>query len=108
MIEIPINMLLRIDLAAVKLGASIKTFSFHLKISGKKTFRIKKGQKKLKRKKADRKQPVIEEYHRIDKTGMKPHRIATTIKENLEKWQRDVPSVDTIKRYLKEEKLIKP
>jgi hypothetical protein len=68
--------------------------------------RIRSGKDALKKKKADRMQPVIEAYFRIDKEGMKPHRIATTIKEYLESIHKTTPSIDTIKRYLKEENLI--
>ena len=80
-------------------------YSAALKDEGHKQFRITKGINKKAIKMLVKKQPVLEEYYRIDR-GMKPHRIATTIKANLEKLQRDVPSVDTIKRYLREEKLI--
>jgi len=106
MVEIPINMLLRIDLSTAKLRTDITAISLQLKVAGKEIFRIKRGQTRLKKTKADKMQPVLEAYYRIDKNGMKPHRIATTIKEYLESIQKNPPSIDTIKRYLKEEKLI--
>jgi hypothetical protein len=51
---------------------------------------------------------VLETYYRhkdIDKS-MKPHRVATIIRNLLGKKMQKPPSLNTIKRYLKEEKLI--
>jgi len=68
--------------------------------------RLKKSKDALKKKKDTKKQPVLEAYYKIDKTGMKPYRIVKTIEAFLSKQQQKVPSVDSIDRYLKEEKLI--
>ena len=48
-----------------------------------------------------RAQAVIEEYYRFDTKDMKFHKIATTISEKLHEKGKDVPSIDTIKRWLR-------
>jgi predicted RNA-binding protein with RPS1 domain len=106
MVKIPINMLLRIDLTTAKLHAEIAAHCLQIEDLGKYNFRIKRSKTRLEKTKADKMQPVLEAYYKIDKDGMKPHRIATTIKEYLESMQKNPPSIDTIKRYLKEENLI--
>lgn len=102
---VPSHWVYKVDWATLQLSNMASIYSAALKDEGHKQFRITMGINKKANKILEKKQPVLEEYYRIDR-GMKPHRIATTIKANLEKWPGDVPSVDTIKRYLKKEKLI--
>lgn len=76
------------------------------KIAKDTEFRINLGKSKIAKTKAERKQSVLEEYHRIETNGISKNKIAKSIKENLEKWRKDAPSLNTIKRYLEEEGLI--
>jgi hypothetical protein len=104
--DIPVNVERKIDFVMLRLvKKSLFDNSVYYKMSTdyRRTERSIKAKRKTK---ADRKQPVLETYHKIHRTGMRPHRIATIIKEFLEKRQQDVPCVSTIKRYLREDKLI--
>jgi hypothetical protein len=93
----------RIDFFATQLvwrcGALISAFDWgggHLDRTRKSTKQIRKGKSK-------RKQEVIETYYTIsDREALTPHRIANMIKERIGK---NAPSIDTIKRYLREDKL---
>jgi len=105
-IEIPPTMLSTIDLAVANLSFVAAQHICLIYDKGIVKFRIDRGTSRKRKIKAAKKQHVLETYYKIDKTGMKPHKIATTIKEILGNWQQDPPSVDTIKRYLKGEKLI--
>jgi hypothetical protein len=80
--------------------------------------RIEASKQKKARKKAIWKQSVLNSYHSNDKIqrNMKPHRMAREIRKDLEKQKKEnrlnvrgldkVPSLTTVKRYLKEENLI--
>jgi hypothetical protein len=104
---VPVNILLRIDSIMTQLAFEVAEWSHAIKKGATKDFRIRRGKGKKSKIKADRKQPVLEEFHRIgDITGMSKRKIARKIHENLNKQQRDVPVLKTIQRYLEEENLI--
>lgn len=70
--------------------------------------RLHKSTDILKNKKAAWKQFVLETYYQSDSItkDTKPHRIAKIIRGLLEKRMKPPPSLDTIKRYLKEDGII--
>ncbi len=71
--------------------------------------RILKSTQTIVKKKAEKKQMILEEYYRIkadERKGMSKHKKATTIQKKLGKIYQDPPSLSTIKRYLEEENLI--
>jgi hypothetical protein len=106
LIKIPATMLSKIDFVMTRLVYHALWTTFEVSEFGRESYRIEKGKIAIKKAGFIRKQPVLEAYYRIDKTGIKPHKIATTIRKYLEKTQKVPPSVDTIKRYLKAENLI--
>jgi ribosomal protein L32E len=75
---------------------------------GKTHDRIVKSKKSIRKSKADRKQDVLEEYHKLDKNNKKPYRIANEIRDSLERKKKEPPKTSrTIIRYLEEEGYIK-
>ena len=72
--------------------------------------RILESGRGKKEKRDERKQPVLEIFHRSSKIkdGMKKHTIARVIRKEFEEQIKhlETPSLDSIKRYLREEGLI--
>ncbi|MFC1866519.1 hypothetical protein ACFL0H_00035 [Thermodesulfobacteriota bacterium] len=99
----PLGITIKIDLTLTQL---VYQAVLMLSVLNKKGFNIDrttKGKVRKKEGKAERKQLVLETYYRIDTDDMTLHKLAKTIKKTLEKEGNQSPSVDTIKRYLKEE-----
>lgn len=103
---VPQNILLRINHIMARLTFEVARLMWAVQVGSISKYRIDRGKSKKAKTKSERKQPVLEEFYRIDITGMSKRKIASTIKENLDKQQRDVPSRKTIQRYLEEENLI--
>lgn len=103
--EINILILLKIDYVMMRLSYAAMAYILFFDTIGKRQYRVEKGKAEKQKVKAERMQPVIEAYYRIDKDGLTNHKIASTIREFLGKNRTSPPSVDTIKRYLKEEGL---
>lgn len=103
---LPVNIILKIDSIFTQLAFEVSSF---LALSPRVVdwyYRIERGKTKKRKIKAERKQPVIEAYYRIDRDGLSFHGIAKAIKKYLDSIQKNPPSIDTIKRYLKQENLI--
>ena len=74
---------------------------------GKGSERIRKSTFTISKKKQKSMQEVFEAFYRVeDRSKKKPHTIAREIRSQLGKIKKAPPSVETIKRYLKKEKLI--
>ena len=104
--DMPLEVTLRIDLAMVKLVHEATNDMCFIDKKGRDTERIWESAKKKSDIKAVTKHLVIETYYRINTEGISFHKVATKIKEHLRKKHKSPPSIDTIKRYLREEGLI--
>jgi len=106
--NMPPETTLFVDFAMTKIVHEATMGMWIIDSHGRDFDRIEEGVKKKRSKKAERKQYVLEIYYRTDQIApsMKPHRIAKIIKDILEKEMKSSPSIDTIKRYLREEGLV--
>jgi len=93
----------KVDYAALRLSILASKHSVVFRDEGSKEFRIKMGIDKKAAKKLVNKQLVLEEYYRIETTELRPHRIASIIRNRIEKKGKKPPSIQTIKNYLEEE-----
>ena len=105
--HIPFNLVSKVEYASLVLVKLATFFTLFAKERGKKFHRVAKSKIRVAFKKAARKQLVLEEFYRLDKrTELKPHQIAVRIRDQLQHWGKTAPHTDTIKTYLREEKLI--
>lgn len=104
-LEMPAEVTAFVDLAMAKLVASTTQSFWAFNKEGYYRDRISSSIKAKNTHKAERKQFVLEVYHRDKKIlpDMKLHSVATIIKKDLGEKLQSPPSIDTIKRYLKEE-----
>ncbi len=58
---------------------------FLINYKGKTLDRTRESTKSIRKSKVEKKQDVLQEYHRTDKSNKKPYGIAKTIRESLER-----------------------
>ena len=91
-------------MARVTHQAAILTTFFYKK--GKASERTRKSTISVTKRKMKDMQEVFEAFYRVkDRHKKRPHTIAKNITYQLKRIKRNPPSLDTIKRYLEEEKL---
>ena len=70
--------------------------------------RISKSTGTIRKKASERRQEIIEKYYKIqEKQNMTDHGIAREIQNHFEEWGKKPPAPETIKKYLREEGLMK-
>ena len=110
---IPLKVALQIDYVMTLLLKSAQAQILILRRAGREVARISKGKKGQKKKMADRRQYVLEEYYKVDRREkLSDHGLADKIQKKLEQIKSEgkikgVPHKDTIKSYLKEAGKIK-
>lgn len=107
--SVPLSVAMRIDFAMVKVVSKVERFHWRIAEYGmdsdKKVDRISKIIQRKKIIKDNNKQRVLELYYRLDTSKMTKNKIATSIWGIIEKESTGKPpGINTIKRYLTEEK----
>lgn len=100
-VKVPLNLGLRIDFAMTQLVGNASIIVAISQDMGHDKHRVKKSIKAKTKQTEKVKDLVLGQYYRINRIkSLNPHRITTTIKERL---GEKSPSINTIKKYLKEE-----
>ena len=108
--SIPLISKMHIDIAMAKVVNEAKASIVSMSQTGKSQDGALKRKRGKKDKKAERAKPVFKEFYKMDRKqeleGKSFYKIACEIHDSLDKQIRGAPSIDTIKRYLKNDEKI--